>query len=454
MGLRQKLLFLLIWLCPTILIARDLPLHHLVLPAGFKIELYSGNVPNARSLDLSPSGTLFVGSRQAGKVYAVRDNDGDGRAERVYVIASGLNSPNGVAFHNGSLYVAEIDRILRFDKIEWLLRTPPEPVVVSRDFPSDEHHGWKFIRIGPDNKLYVPIGAPCNVCLEYGYAAITRLNLDGSRHEIYANGVRNTVGFDWHPDTKKLWFTDNGRDQLGDDTPPDELNHAPESDLHFGFPYCHGGEVLDPEYGLGHQCKEYVPPVQKLDAHVAALGMRFYTGKMFPRDYHKQVFIAEHGSWNRSSKVGYRVSLVRLQGNKAISYTPFVQGWLQGESAWGRPVDIEIMKDGSLLVSDDMAGAIYRISYHGKPDILATPPQLTPQPATPLSTPAMPANPIPVSGPDPLAPQPALQRQVKPVVVEEIPPLDVLERQEARPVEENANDPFSAVQKQEIPATP
>jgi len=343
--------------------ARELPLNQISLPAGFHISLYSGEVPNARSMSISPSGTLFVGSRHAGKVYAVLDRDQDGQADKVYVIASGLNSPNGVAFYNGALYVAEINRILRFDDIEYHLHRPPTPIVISTDFPADTHHGWKFIRIGPDNKLYVPIGAPCNVCIEYGYAVITRLNLDGTQHENYASGVRNTVGFDWHPDTKDLWFTDNGRDMLGDDLPPDELNRASDEGQHFGFPYCHGGEVIDPEFGLGHSCSEYVPPVQKLGAYVAALGMRFYTGKMFPNEYHKQVFIAEHGSRNRSTKTGYRISMVRLKGNKAVSYESFAQGWLQGQQAWGRPVDIEQMPDGSLLISDDKAGAIYRIYY-------------------------------------------------------------------------------------------
>ena len=369
--MRQRLIGLLLVLVTTPAISRGLPLHLIKLPAGFKIELYSSNVPNARSMNMSPAGTLFVGSRHAGKVYAIRDTNRDGRGDKVYVIAQGLNTPNGVAFHKGALYVAEINRILRFDDIESRVLNPPQPVVVSTDFPTEQHHGGKFIRIGPDEKLYVPIGAPCNVCIEYGYAVITRLNLDGSEHEIYAEGVRNTVGFDWHPGTRELWFTDNGRDQLGDDLPPDELNRAADEGLHFGFPYCHGGEVLDPEFGLGHGCNEYVAPVQKLGAHVASLGMRFYIGNMFPPRYQKQIFIAEHGSWNRSEKSGYRVSLVTLSGNQAVSYEPFAEGWLQGQQAWGRPVDIEHMVDGSLLVSDDKAGAIYRIYYDGSQPVLS-----------------------------------------------------------------------------------
>ncbi len=369
----QRLIGISLFLLAVPVTARDLPLHLIKLPVDFKIELYAANVPDARSMNMSPAGTLFVGSRHAGKVYAIRDTNRDGRGDKVSVIAQGLNVPNGVAFHNGALYVAEINRILRFDDIESRLSDPPQPVVVSTDFPIEQHHGWKFIRIGPDEKLYVPIGAPCNVCLEYGYAVITRLNLDGSQHEIFAEGIRNTVGFDWHPDSKELWFTDNGRDQLGDDLPADELNRITDEGMHFGFPYCHGGEVLDPEFGLGHGCNEYVAPVQKLGAHVASLGMRFYVGGMFPRQYKKQIFIAEHGSWNRSSKSGYRVMLVTLDGHQAVSYEVFAEGWLQGQKAWGRPVDIEHVADGSLLVSDDKAGAIYRIYYDGGPSSMAVP---------------------------------------------------------------------------------
>jgi len=226
-------------------------------------------------------------------------------------------------------------------------------------------HGWKFIAFGPDGMLYVPIGAPCNVCLsdDPRYATITRMHRDGSGFEVYARGVRNSVGFDWHPLTRRLWFTDNGRDWLGDDQPPDELNFAPVQGLHYGFPHCHGGTIVDPEFGSPTSCQDYMAPVARLGAHVAALGMRFYTGQMFPEAYRGQIFIAEHGSWNRSQKTGYRVSLVRLDGNKAISYEPFAQGWLIGNSAWGRPVDVALMADGSLLVSDDQNGVIYRISY-------------------------------------------------------------------------------------------
>jgi glucose/arabinose dehydrogenase len=273
--------------------------------------------------------------------------------------------PNGVVFHDGALYVAEVNRILRYDDIEAHLSNPPPPVVVNDSYPRDTHHGWKFMRLGPDGMLYVQVGAPCNICqrADPRYASITRLKLDGTGFEVFAHGVRNSVGFDWHPQTKELWFTDNGRDWLGDDRPPDELNRAPQPGLHFGFPYCHGKDIADPEFGNKRPCSDFVPPVLDLGPHVAALGMRFYTGAMFPPEYRNQIFIAQHGSWNRSQKIGYRVMRVRLEGNRAAEYEVFAAGWLQGEQVWGRPVDVQVMPDGALLVSDDHAGAIYRISY-------------------------------------------------------------------------------------------
>ena len=314
-------------------------------------------------MSLSPDGTLFVGTRPSGRVYALRDEDGDHKAERVIILARDLNNPNGVAFKNGDLYIAEINRILRYRNIEAQLDNPPQPEIVNDAFPTDRSHGWKFIRFGPDGLLYVPVGAPCNICNRGDpYASIGRLNADGN-FSIIARGIRNTVGFDWHPKTGELWFTDNGRDRMGDDVPPDELNRITTDGQHFGYPYCHGTNIADPVFGGQRACGEFVAPVQNLGPHVAALGMRFYTGDMFPEKYHNQIFIAEHGSWNRSSKIGYRVTLVRLNGNEAVSYKPFAEGWLQGESNWGRPVDVLVMPDGSLLVSDDQAGLIYRISY-------------------------------------------------------------------------------------------
>ncbi|MBI5580514.1 MAG: sorbosone dehydrogenase family protein [Deltaproteobacteria bacterium] len=344
--------------------AGELSLDSIKLPPGFHVSIFA-EVPNARSMTLSPKGTVFVGNRGGDKVYAVVDADQDGKADKVYTIASGLDSPNGVAFREGALYVAENSRILRFDDIEKALTHPPKPVVVNAEYPKDRSHGWKFIAFGPDGKLYVPVGAPCNICerSEPIYASITRINPDGTGREIFAGGIRNTVGFDWHPQTRELWFTDNGRDWMGDDMPADELNRAPRKDMHFGFPYIHQGDMPDPEYGQGRKMAEFTPPVRKLGAHVAALGMRFYNGKMFPEKYRGHIFIAEHGSWNRSSPIGYRVTFIKLSGSQAVSYEPFAEGWLQGGRAWGRPVDVLVMPDGALLVSDDMAGVIYRITY-------------------------------------------------------------------------------------------
>ena len=335
------------------------------LPPGFKIEVYADNVPNARSMVLSPNGILFVGTRND-RFYAITDADKDYKADDVITVATGLNGPNGVAFRSGSLYVAEYNKVWRYDNIEDNIKNPPEPVLVNDGFPNSTSHGWKFIAFGPDDKLYVPVGAPCNICLredDERYASIMRMNSDGSNLEVFSKGIRNTVGFDWHPQTNELWFTDNGRDNLGDNIPPDELNSAPEKDLHFGYPFVHGGDIPDPDFGDGVDINQYIKPVQKLGPHVAALGMRFYTGDMFPAEYKNQIFIAEHGSWNRSKKIGYRIMLVKLNGNEAVSYEPFAEGWLNGDSVSGRPVDVLVMPDGSLLVSDDYAGVIYRITY-------------------------------------------------------------------------------------------
>jgi glucose/arabinose dehydrogenase len=343
-----------------------LPLENIKLPAGFAIELLA-RIDNAREMTFGDKGTLFVGSTQAGKVYAVRL--AQGAPAQVFTLATGLQLPAGVAFRDGALYVSAVDRILRLDDIENRLANPPAPAVVSNRFPTDTHHGWKFIAFGPDGKLYVPVGAPCNICEPDPdrYANIMRMNRDGSGLEVYARGVRNTVGFDWDPHSGELWFTDNGRDLLGDDSPPDELNHATKAGQHFGYPYCHGGTIPDPEFGRKHPCGEFSAPAQNLGPHVASLGMRFYTGTQFPLAYRNQIFIAEHGSWNRSSKIGYRITLVRVENGKAVAYEPFATGWLQGQQAWGRPADVLVAADGALLVSDDTAGAIYRISYRGAP---------------------------------------------------------------------------------------
>jgi len=338
----------------------------ITLPPGFHIGVYAGSVPNARQMALGPPGVVFVGSLSEGKVYAVVDRDGDHRAEKVHVLASGLNMPSGLAFRDGTLYVAAVNRILKFPDVARDLDKPPKPEVVTDAYPGDRHHGWKFIAFGPDGKLYVPVGAPCNVCDVSGlYATITRLDLAGGKPEIVARGVRNSVGFDFHPRTRELWFTDNGRDWLGDEQPPDELNHVAKPGQHFGFPFCHGDGIKDPEHNGGKACAEFTAPDRLLGPHVAAIGMRFYTGSMFPAQYRNSVFIAEHGSWNRSKPIGYRVSFVKIEDGKAVSYEPFAAGWLKGSTASGRPADVLVMPDGALLVSDDKAGRIYRISYEG-----------------------------------------------------------------------------------------
>ena len=347
----------------------ELPLDKIKLPKGFKIALYAENVKNARSMDLSPNGTLFVGTRDVGAVYALRDKNGDKKADEMFTIAKGLKMPNGVAFRNGDLYVAEVNRIIRFKNIEDHLSDPPKPEVIFDGYPRETHHGWKYIAFGPDGKLYVPVGAPCNICESKDeiFNTITRINPDGTGLEIVQRGVRNSVGFTWDPDTGDLWFTDNGRDNLGDNKPACELNHAPRDFMHFGYPYCHQGDLPDPEFGNKRPCSEFAPPAQKLGPHVAPLGIEFYTGKQFPSAYKNQILIAEHGSWNRSKKIGYRISLVKLAGGKAVSYEPFAEGWLTRDTddVWGRPVDMEFLPDGSMLVSDDFADAIYRIYYEG-----------------------------------------------------------------------------------------
>lgn len=336
------------------------------LPEGFKISYFAKDIENARSLCRGDKGTIFVGTRKAGNVYALVDENNDYQADKTITIATGLNMPNGVAFKDGALYLAEVNKVWRYDNIEDNLDNIPEPVLVRGDFPEETHHGWKFIRFGPDGKLYIPVGAPCNICEkeEEIFSTIMRMNADGSDLEVFAHGVRNSVGFDWHPTTGELWFTDNGRDWMGDDEPPCELNHATEKGQHFGYPYCHGGTIKDPKFGDKRPCSDFVQPAQNLGPHVAPLGMRFYTGDMFPESYKHQIIIAEHGSWNRTNKIGYRLMLVKLDENfNATSYEPFAEGWLKNGDVSGRPVDVMHLPDGSMLVSDDFANAIYRITY-------------------------------------------------------------------------------------------
>jgi glucose/arabinose dehydrogenase len=357
----KQLLFLLTAVIITPLVAQeDLPLEKISLPEGFGIEVYTDEVENARAMDFAEDGTLFVGSRSAGKVYAVTAD------KIVYVIDEGLEMPTGLDYYKGDLYVSEVSRILKYQNILDSYQLSPDPVIINDDLPSERWHGWKFIRVGPDEKLYVPVGAPCNVCDSANiiYATICRMNLDGSNLEIYAEGVRNTVGFDWDPVFRTLWFTDNGRDWMGDEIPPDELNKAPTHGLHFGFPYRHGSTIRDPEYwDKRPKNMVFVTPSIEFPAHVAALGMRFYVGDMFPERYRKGIFIAEHGSWNRSEKIGYRVSFVPVVERVAYKYEIFASGWEEDEVVWGRPADVETGPDGALYVSDDFAGCVYRIFY-------------------------------------------------------------------------------------------
>lgn len=341
------------------------PLNAIRLPEGFHIDTYA-KVDGARSMALSDNGILYVGT-MGKKVYAVVDENKDGKSDQVYTVAKNLNTPNGVAWKNGHLYIATISSILKLENIDERLASPPAPVTVYDKYPTDRHHGWKFIAFGPDEKLYVPVGAPCNICESKNpvYASITRMNADGSGMEIFAKGVRNTVGFTWHPETKHLWFTDNGRDNMGDNMPADELNTAPASGMHFGYPYCHQGDTPDPEFGKGKSCGDYVAPVQNLTPHGAALGLRFNTGSHFPASFKNALLIAEHGSWNRSEPIGYRIGMVQLDASgKSTGFTTFADGWLQpGGKVLGRPVDVQFLQDGSMLISDDYSNLIYRVTY-------------------------------------------------------------------------------------------
>ncbi len=341
-------------------------LKQLQLPKDFSISIYADNVPNARTLALSENGVLYIGTRQQGSVYAVKDSNGDGFADKYYIIAKDLYMPNGVAYKNGDLFVAETNRILRFKQIDHHLDNPLKPDVIYDNLPSDKRHGWKYLRFGPDGKLYTAVGAPCNVCLPKKeiYSSLVRFNPDGSEFEILARGIRNSVGFDWQPKTKQLFFTDNGRDHLGDNLPPDELNKWSKNKQHFGFPYCHGGIIADPKFAEDRKCAEFTAPEWKFKAHMAPLGMRFYTGKQFPKRFVNQLFVAQHGSWNRTIPHGYRIALVKFNKGKPVLEQSFITGWLTTEGkVLGRPTDILQMPDGSLLIADDTLGVVYRVEY-------------------------------------------------------------------------------------------
>ncbi len=352
--------------------AKDLPLEKLILPEGFSIQTYATEVKNARQMALGKTGVLYVGSRGEGKVHAVVDTNKDGVGDKVVLIAEDLTMPSGLTYKDGDLYVSEVSQILKFSNIDKNYEKSPEPEVVIDGLPNENHHGWKNIDFGPEGWLYVPVGAPCNICETNGddkwnnpdFASILRYNLKTKEKQWVAKGVRNTVGFDWHPATKELWFSDNGRDWMGDNTPPCEINRVSEMGQHFGYPYFHGGYVEDPEFGKGKNKKDYVYPERNLAAHVAPLGIHFYQGEQFPKAYKNKLFVAEHGSWNRSKKSGYRVMVAILENNKIIDYKPFIEGFLNSdETAWGRPVAFLTLPDGSLLVSDDFANAIYKVTY-------------------------------------------------------------------------------------------
>lgn len=345
----------------------DLALLELNLPEGFEIKVYARGVDGARSMAMGQDGTLFVGTRNENTVYAIQDEDGDNIAENIMILDT-MEMPNGITMRNGDLYVAQVGSLWKYPNIEKQLGGELSKELIYDDYPTEFHHGWKYIAFGPDDKLYVPVGAPCNICdstsVDERFATITRMDPDGSNREIYARGVRNSVGFTWD-DKGEMWFTDNGRDMLGDDIPPCELNHVTEAGQHFGYPFCHGGTVKDPEFGDLRPCSDFVAPAKALGAHVAPLAIKFKSGSMFPSSYDGMAFLAEHGSWNRSKKSGYRIMLVDIKDGKVVNTEPFIDGWLNDETqkVTGRPVDLLWMKDGSLLISDDFGDAIYRVTY-------------------------------------------------------------------------------------------
>ena len=337
------------------------------LPAGFKIELYV-RVPGARSMAVADSlGVVFVGTR-SDSVYAVIDGDRDGRAERVDRVLEGLKVANGIDWKDGWLYVAEQHRVVRFAAPDLKTLARAEPEILFEGLPDNPWHGWRYARFGPDGKFYIAVGSPCNVCRVKGLeGTIIRMVRQGGKPEIFASGVRNSVGFDFQLGTGELYFTDNGADMMGDDSPPDELNHAPHKGLWFGFPYYGGGGDRTPDFQGREVPRPAVFPVVDFNAHVASLGINFYRGAMFPPAYKGDAFVAEHGSWNRTIPDGYRVMRVRFdrRTKKALGKEIFADGWLQEGISWGRPVDVKELGDGSLLISDDRLGALYRITYSG-----------------------------------------------------------------------------------------
>jgi glucose/arabinose dehydrogenase len=348
--------------------ADKIPVDKLKPPNGFNIEVYATGMVNARSLRQGDKGTIFVSSRLTDKIYAITDSNGKREARPVL---TGLNRPNGIAFHNGTLYVAELSQVSKIEDIESKIDQTLKPTVIYSDLPKDEPHGWKFLTVGPDNRLYFQVGAPCNICMPSdAHAQIRSINLDGSDMKVVARGIRQIVGMDWHPVTGQLYFTENQRDWLSEEFPEDKLNRVanPGKD-NFGFPYCHQGNMPDPEFGWGHDCKaEFTQPLVLLGPHSAPLGMRFYTGAMFPAEYRGAILVARHGSWNKTKKFGGDIVLVKLNEDGTVrSVEPFITGFVQDNSYIGRPVDLHVMKDGSVLFSDDWNGAVYRVTYGEAP---------------------------------------------------------------------------------------
>ena len=345
--------------------ANEIPVSRLKVPSGFKVELWASGLPGGRAMALGDSGKkVYLGTRIMGRVYEVTDA---GNKRTVRVVVDKLTQPAGVAFKDGALYVMAIDRVLRFEGIEKNPNAQPQDLTAKFDLPPERHHNWKYIAFGPDNKLYVPFGAPCNICEPTReYAQLRRYNPDGSGKEVIARGIRNTVGFDWHPETKELWFTDHGRDWMGDDKPQDELNRVSKTGLNFGFPYCHAEGVADPDVKKSNPCQGVTKPVALMGPHAAVMGVKFYTGDMFPSSYKNTMFIARRGSWNRTQLSGFDVVTVKAsRDGKEAKVTPFLTGFREAKANdfWGRPVYLLEMRDGALLVSDEQNGAIYRVSY-------------------------------------------------------------------------------------------
>ncbi len=345
----------------------DIPIESINLPPGFSVQIWAHGLPGGRAMARGDQGKIYVGTRIIGRVYEVTDN-GDRRSVRVVV--DKLTQPAGVAFANGSLYVMAIGKVLRFDGIENNPGVQPADLTDKFNLPPAQHHQWKYIAFGPDKKLYVPFGAPCNICEpEQPYAQLRRYNPDGSGMEVLARGIRNSVGFDWHPKTGELWFTDHGRDWMGDDTPQDELNRLSQPGANFGFPYCHAQGVPDQDIKKADPCNGVTRPVALMGPHAAAMGVLFYTGKMFPAEYRDTMFVARRGSWNRSKMTGFDVVNVKARADgKNAKVTPFMTGFMDAKknTFWGRPVYLLQMPDGALLVSDEQLGAIYRVSYSAK----------------------------------------------------------------------------------------